>query len=330
MLNTNDNSRAELTNEQQFAIVNTKETVERLEKVMADIGQIRAFDFVSKMLTSANLQTLKDIKESKSYKGLTYRNEKGELLTVSSWEVFCKYKLKISRATIDSALLNFNHFSEEFYEASSRIGLGVREMNKLRKSPKEDQELIINSEAVKSGSKEDVKALLEETIVKHKAELAEKQKEIKEKDSTIAVTREMLGDKQQEIDKEKEKRAKLLFAQKDLSEKGAGLIDGIINAGLLITQASNQLNDIYHFTQQHGEFELEEGEFKKVIRMLVCQINDSHHYFSDCTGDAIKGFGFTLEEGYDLRVLIQEHLIPEEMNDYENTIPPEEYVKMNR
>jgi len=159
-----------MTTEQQVAVINTKEAVFQLEGVIKQIGMYEAFDFVSKLLTVANLKALTKIKETKSYMGLTYKNEGGELLTVSNWEEFCAHKLKTSRATIDNNLLNLNQFGEEFFEASQRVGLGVRELRKLRQLPKEDQAIIIESEAIDSGDKEAVKDLIEDLTAKHAKE----------------------------------------------------------------------------------------------------------------------------------------------------------------
>jgi hypothetical protein len=185
------NNNTELTTEQQSAVIDTKESVERLEAVILDLGQVRAFDFLSKLVTVSNLRTLQNIKESKSYKGLTYRDEDNKLVTVSSWDEFCQHKLQISRKTIDNNLLNFNEFGEEFFEASQRIGLGTRELRKLRQLPEEDQTLIIESEAIDSGDKEAVKELIEDLTDKHAKEKKALETKVTEA-TTLANVRDTL------------------------------------------------------------------------------------------------------------------------------------------
>lgn len=162
----------ELSNEQAAAILDTKKALFELEGVIKQVGMYEAFDFVTKLLTVANLKALAEIKETKSYKGLTYIDVNGNIATVSSWEDFCKYKLKNSRATIDNNLLNLSQFGEDFFEASQNIGLGVRELRKLRQLPEADQALIIDSEAIDTGDRDAIKDLIEDLTEKHSKEKA--------------------------------------------------------------------------------------------------------------------------------------------------------------
>lgn len=163
----------ELSNEQAAAVVNAKNVLASKQEVLMTIGQIQAFDFINKLTTVGTLKALAKIKELKSYKGLTYTNEKEELTTVGTWEDFCKHLLDSSKSSIDEKLINLHSFGESFLAASHKLGLGARELRKLRQLPEEDQALIIDSEAIDTGDRDAIKDLIEDLTEKHSKEKAE-------------------------------------------------------------------------------------------------------------------------------------------------------------
>lgn len=159
-----------MSEEQQAVIVDTKKVLASKEEVLRELGQIEAFEFINKLATVATLKILSKVKETKSYVGLTFTQENGMLATVANWDEFCSHKLHTPKRTVDNNLLNLKTFGEEFYESSKRVGLGDRELRKLRQLPSEDQTLIIESEAIDAGDKEAVKDLIEDLTAKHAKE----------------------------------------------------------------------------------------------------------------------------------------------------------------
>ncbi len=280
-MNNEHTKVAELSAEQQIAVIDTKESVERLESVILDLGQVRAFDFVSKLLTVSNLRTMQNIKESKSYKGLTYRDEDGKLLTVSSWDEFCQYKLQVSRATIDNNLLNFNAFGEEFFEASQRIGLGTRELRKLRQLPEESQQLIINSEAVDLSDKESVKELIEDLNFKQVTEKAELQKKLDDANQTVSAVRENSAAKQQELDQAKEREAKRTFKQKPWERSTIDNTTAMMLAKTAIEQGVNQLGDVFDNLQNNDS--LDGKAIDLIARSLLSEALAAHALVNNFT-----------------------------------------------
>jgi hypothetical protein len=166
-------NKTDLSNEQMASILDAKKVLADKEQVLKEIGQIEAFDFINKLATVATLKTLAKIKESKAYVGLTYFNENKELATVANWEQFCTHKLNTPKRTIDDRLLNLSAFGEEFFEASKSLGLGSRDLRKLRQFDEEDQITVINSEAVNLEDGEAVKELIEDLNEKHNQEKAD-------------------------------------------------------------------------------------------------------------------------------------------------------------
>ena len=184
----------EVTQTQEQAIFEGKEVLASKQEVLLKLGQAQAFSYTAKLLTVSELKILQDIKESKQYKGLTYTDENGQLLTVSNWGECCKSILGASQQHIDEKLSNLNQFGEEFFEASQRMKLGYRDLRALRQMPEEDQALIVESEAVEAGDKEAVKELIDELKAKHKKELSSSKKELKESQDQLTAARKMRDD----------------------------------------------------------------------------------------------------------------------------------------
>lgn len=200
-----------VTQEQQKAVIQTKEVLAQMDEVMREIGQIEAFDFINKLTTVSSLKILQKVKETKSYKGLVYKGTNGELLTVSSWEDFCAHKLNTPRTTIDERLVNLNQLGEEFFEASQKIGLGYRELRKLRQLPAEQQQLVMENEAIEAGDKDAVRELIDELNAKHQKELKAAKGEKAELEQQLKVARQMRDEAQQQANQFREEVASRKF-----------------------------------------------------------------------------------------------------------------------
>lgn len=186
--------KTDLSNEQAASIANTKEVLANKEQVLKEIGRIEAFEFVNQLATVATLKTLAKIKEDRLYVGLTYSDENSNLATVANWEQFCIHKLNASKRTIDDRLLNLSTFGEEFFETSTKLGLGSRDLRKLRQLDKEDQTSVIDSKAVDLKDTDAVKELIEDLTEKHNKEKDALQKKAIEA-TQIANARKKLVEK---------------------------------------------------------------------------------------------------------------------------------------
>jgi hypothetical protein len=189
-----DTKVTDLSAEQEKAVVETRKVLADKEQVLKELGRIEAFGFVNKLLTVSSLKILQNIKESKSYQGLTYYNSQGELLTVSSWNECCEFKLHMSRQNLDKNLLNLREFGEEFFESSKKLGLGDRELRKLRKLPEEEQSFVIESQAIDMGDKEAVKELIEDLTDKHVKEKGQLKAQLDESQKLATVRNNLLQD----------------------------------------------------------------------------------------------------------------------------------------
>lgn len=245
MNNDNNQELANVSAEQESMVADAKTILASKQGVLRELGKIEAFEFINKLATVATLKLLVKVKETKEYVGLTYELENGGLATVANWEEFCNQILHTPKRTIDDRLLNLNSFGEEFFEASQRIGLGNRELRKLRQLPEETQQLIINSEAVDLGDKEAVKELIEDLNFKQVTEMSALEAKVKEAESTVEAVRANSATKQKELDEAKEREAKRRFSQEPWKHQTLDLAKGMLEARVLIEQGVNQLTEIF-------------------------------------------------------------------------------------
>ena len=163
------------------------------------IGAIKAFDFTKKLLTVSTIKILAELKESNEYKGLQVIDTEGKLLTVSTWEQFCQ-SIGKSRQHIDEEIRNLSAFGEDFLETSQRMGIGYRDLRKLRKIPDDERDIIINGEAVQAGDKDSLIELIEDMSVKHSKDKAKLENQVKDLTAEAKAKDRVIADKQKTID----------------------------------------------------------------------------------------------------------------------------------
>ncbi|EHK90565.1 hypothetical protein [Aggregatibacter actinomycetemcomitans] len=162
------------------------------------IGMIKAFDFTQKLVTVTTLKLLNQVKESKGYKGLTLSDKEGKLVTVTTWEDFC-ITLGFSREQMDENLRNLNTFGENFLETSQRLGLGYREMRKLRKLPEDARAEIMDAEFTESADKEELLEKIEELTAKHAHEKQVLEGQLKQSQANYEAQSQILKNKNDRI-----------------------------------------------------------------------------------------------------------------------------------
>lgn len=177
------------------------------------VGALKAFEFTKKLLTVSTIKILAELKESNEYKGLKTIGQDGNLLTVSTWEQFCQ-SIGKSRQHIDEEIRNLSAFGEDFLETSQRMGIGYRDLRKLRKIPDDERDIIINGEAVQAGDKDSLIELIEDMSVRHsktKIKLENQVKDLtaeaKAKDRVIQQKQQTIDDKNTELNIKDEKLA---------------------------------------------------------------------------------------------------------------------------
>ena len=170
-------------NQNELAQIKQSVSSEQIQ-LSEKIGALKATAFFKKLVTVTEIKLIAEIKETKQYKGLSMIGTNGKPVTVTTFEEFCNY-LGHSYEKINQDIQNLSAFGEDFLETSQRMGLGYRDLRKLRKLDDSDREVIINGEAVKTEDRESLIDLIEEMSAKHR----------KEKDTLVAENKELKADK---------------------------------------------------------------------------------------------------------------------------------------
>ena len=231
------------------------------------LGQSQYAELIENFGRVSKIKIYAYLKETKKYKGLSVVDINGKLLTVSTWQEFCKSQGK-SFQHIDEDIQNLSAFGEEFLETSQRMGIGYRDLRKLRKLPEDEQQVIINGEAVKAEDKESLIDIIEEMSVKHAKDKETLQKKlttteneltkrIKELEADNQAKDSVLSSKNKKID-ELDQR---LTIRKDISqhhivqaEVEAHINDELAQASASVLTAISQFNaKVELLTNQAGE-----------------------------------------------------------------------------
>ena len=179
------------------------------------VGMLKAFDFTKKVTTVGTLKILAEIKEAKQYKGLELLDKDKNPRHVGTWSEFCE-ALGYSVNKIDEDLQNLSKFGEEFLETSQRLGLGYREMRKLRQLPEEARAEIVDADYSDTTDKEELIEKIEDLTAQHAKEKEALQAQLKRKSDDYEAQAKVLATKNERInhlDLELAKKTKAIETQ---------------------------------------------------------------------------------------------------------------------
>lgn len=197
----------ELTQHQNAVALAGKALTQDIAEAHEAMGMLKAFSFVEKLLTVSSLKVLNEIKNSKKYKGLSYIDQDGKVLTVSTWEEYCT-ACGLSFKHINENLLNLSKLGEDFLETSQRLGLGYREMRKLRQLPEAARAEIVDADYSEASDKEDLIEKIEDLTAKFAKEKTALESQLKTAKDNYDAQSKVLANKNARIDELDTKLAK--------------------------------------------------------------------------------------------------------------------------
>ena len=202
--------------EQQDAVVMAAQA---MTAEMADayemLGMIKMSDFHRKLTTCQHIKVLAEFKEAKKYKGLEMLDISGNRRQVSTWDDFCS-ALGFSRQKIDEDISNLYKLGEDFLETSQRLGLGYREMRKLRQLPEEARAEIVDADYSDTTDKEELIEKIEDLTAQHAKEKEALQAQLKRKSDDYEAQAKVLttkNDRINHLDLELAKKTKAIETQ---------------------------------------------------------------------------------------------------------------------
>lgn len=144
-------------------------------------GMFQALDYIQKFSGIARLKWLAERKQYGDYKGVSVADSEGGVRQLKTFEDLCDY-VGQSKAKIYEDLQNLALMGEEILQAQEALGLGYRELRKLRAGLKElpaDEQKALLEKVKAAEDKEDILILLDETTIQ-KEKLKQKNKELQE------------------------------------------------------------------------------------------------------------------------------------------------------
>lgn len=185
-----------------------------MNRMMGHVEMLRAF---SDFANVSSLAKLAEIKKDKLYlqlKGSRAYDREGKLIAnVSTWEGFCR-AIGVSHKKVDEDIRNLNAFGEETLDRLNQMGLGYRNMRRLRQIPDEDRIAIIEGEQIEVGDKEQIVDLIEQMSAKHAREKKELTDKVENLESERQVDQRLLEDKEKKLNElERELRRDLTADQ---------------------------------------------------------------------------------------------------------------------
>lgn len=212
-----------LTQQQEAQALLAKQMTQDKAQAYELVGMLKAFDFTKKVTTVGTLKILAEIKEDKQYKGLELLDKDKNPRHVGTWSEFCE-ALGYSVNKIDEDLQNLSKFGEDFLETSQRLGLGYREMRKLRKLPEDARAEIVEADYSEATDKEELLERIEDLTAKFAKEKGELESKLKRKSEYYDAQAKVLANRNERINKldaELVKKEKLIATQTPDQRGGA-------------------------------------------------------------------------------------------------------------
>ncbi|MFW3379335.1 hypothetical protein ACN9NO_08310 [Glaesserella parasuis] len=191
---------AEMQKVQNSTALAAKAMTQDLAEAYEMLGMVKMSDFHRKLTTCQHIKVLAEFKESKKYKGLEMLDVTGNRRHVSTWDDFCS-ALGFSRQKIDEDISNLSKLGEDFLETSQRLGLGYREMRKLRQLPEDARAEIVEADYSEATDKEELIEKIEDLTTKHAKEKAELEAKLKRKSDDYDAQAKVLANKNAQIDR---------------------------------------------------------------------------------------------------------------------------------
>lgn len=164
------------------------------------IGQMQAFDAMNQFSGLARVILMRQMKESKAYKGIKIPQADGSIKTLTSFDEFC-VEMGLSRSKADEDIQNLNILGESFMERTQDMGLSYKQLRKLRALPEADRQAVT---AAEEADPEILKDMIEELAVKNAKtaeELAEAKANQEAKDKVLASKNKALDAAQTKLAK---------------------------------------------------------------------------------------------------------------------------------
>lgn len=171
------------------------------------VGRLESHLFHATVADRAIVETFLQVKQSKAYRAIEYRDAEGNTRRVAHLEEFCERYLGKSARRVQEMVQQYHLVGAELYEAAERIGFRNQDYRALKSLPADDQDTI--KAAIEAQDKDTVLRLLEDLAVKNAHEKAALEARATEAEETAAARDAVIRSKTELVDKLHEDNAKL-------------------------------------------------------------------------------------------------------------------------
>ncbi len=161
------------------------------------LGRIEALEFSATVAARAQVEVFIELKQSKAYRAISYRDADGNRRYVADLEEFCERFLGKSGKRIREMAQQYHLLGGDLYEAAERIGFRNQDYRALKALPADDQVAI--KAAMATDDREQILDLMQELSVRHASEKAALTAKAKEAEDTAADRDRVIGTKQGQI-----------------------------------------------------------------------------------------------------------------------------------
>ncbi len=195
----------EITKERGTELVQVQNTAAAVDQAVMDaeevhkaLGRIEGLEFLRRVGDVAIAQVFAEVRKSKKYKGLPYKDEDGNIRHVEDFKEFCKVKLGKSYTRCYELSQNLTMLGTDLYESAERIGFRAMDYRALKALPPEEQAVI--KEAIASESKDQVVDILQDMAARHQTEKEAAKREKDDMSADLEARSKLLADKAERLE----------------------------------------------------------------------------------------------------------------------------------
>ena len=163
------------------------------------LGRIEGMDFLRRVGDIAIAQTFVEVRESKKYRGLPYKDTGGNLRHVEDFDEFCREFFGKSYTRCYELSKNLHLLGPDLYESAERIGFKSRDYAALKALPESEQEIV--KTALAAESKDQVLDILQDLAARHQSERAAAKKETEDLKADLDARDKLLTEKTEKNDR---------------------------------------------------------------------------------------------------------------------------------
>lgn len=264
------------------------------------LGRMESASFFATVADKVIAETAVNIRESKQFNGLPYKDSDGVVRHVADFAEFCQAFLGKSYRRTMELVSNYNTLGPELYEQAERIGFRQRDYNALKALPADDRQII--AQAIEAEDLDNALDLMQTMAARHVREKEAAQKLLTEHQQSLEAKDRVISEKTAELNKKAEKLALLENAKRQEDSQP-------VSAEQRLVDARNHLQTVAADIKANVMTRL-----RKAVKALSELDGDHATFASGCLIEISRELAILRDE-YQLPASVSEDLMPEWLDD---------------